>query len=316
MQPVKNRIISHTSIRTYTSDLEWNPAKHGLFYLLELDNGEKLGSTGGQSNANELGAYGCVVNRHNGYIKQSESKDYIVEWFYIDKDKIVGADKLKNASYDKLVHEMIFKYDPRVKYFKHNSDALAIDELDANGDIVARPLTHSEYLTYLDKLFKDSVQNVRPPLDVRQQKMVDERKDFLNNNKDADMIINVESNHTRAGKDKTNYKGINTDTQVVFDFSGYFATFQIIDEFDSSADVEVATRGKTKDQILQDTIDVLAQGKRPWLMISTYNDEESDRIQLLSLFKNANVEIIIDEVDYQVWKQTELLEGIVTNVIS
>jgi hypothetical protein len=316
MQPVKNRIISHTPVRVYTSDLEWSTEKHGLFYLLKLDNGEKLGSSGGQSNANELGAYGCIVNTHNNYPKRSESKDYHVEWLYIDKDKIVGANKLKNASYDKLVHGMIFEYDPRVKYFKHNSDALAIDELDANGDIVERPLTQDEYLDYLDKLFKDSILNERFPLDVRQQKMVNEREDFLNNNKDADMIINVESNHTRAGKDKTNYKGINTDTQVVFDFSGYFATFQITSEFDSDVDVEVVTRGKTKEQILQDTIDALVQGKRPWLMISTYNDEESDRIQLLSLFKNANVEIIIDEVDYQVWKQPKLLEGIVTNVIS
>jgi|SaaInl6LU_22_DNA_1037377.scaffolds.fasta_scaffold03399_4 hypothetical protein len=316
MQSVKNRIISHTPIRTYTDELEWHPDKHALCYLLELDNGEKCGSSGGQNNAKELGAYGCIVDTHNNYSKRSESKDYRVKWLYIDKNKIVGADKLKNASYDKLVHEMIFEYDPRVKYFKHNSDALAIDELDANGDIVERPLTYNEYLNYLDTLFKDSVQNERFPLDVRQQKMVNERKDFLNINKDADMIINIESNHTRAGKDKTNYKGINSDTQVIFDFSGYFATFQITSEFDSNVDVEVVTRGKTKEEILQDTIDALVQGKRPWLMISTYNNEESDRIQLLSLFKNANIEIIIDEVDYQVWKQTELLEGIVTNVIA
>ena len=71
MQQVKNRIISHNPIRTYTDDLEWNTDSHALCYLLELDNGGKLGSTGGQSNANELGAYGCVVNRHNGYVKQS-----------------------------------------------------------------------------------------------------------------------------------------------------------------------------------------------------------------------------------------------------
>lgn len=316
MQPVKNRIISHIPIRTYTSDLEWHLEKHALFYLLELDNGEKFGSSGGQKNAQELGAYGCIVDTHSNYSKRSESKDYSVEWLYIDKDKIVGASNLKNASYDKLVHGMIFDYDPRVKYFKHNADALAIDELDADGLIVERPLTQEEYLGYLDALFKDSVQNERFPLDVRQQKMVDEREQFLKNNQDADIIINVESNHTRAGKDKTNYKGINPDTQVIFDFSGYFATFQITDEFDNNVDVEVVTRGKTKDEILQNVIDALKNGKRPWLMISTYNDEESDRIQLLSLFKNANIEIIIDEVDYQVWKQTELLEGIVTNVIS
>ena len=93
--------------------------------------------------------------------------------------------------------------------------------------------------------------------------MVNERKDFLNINKDTDMIINIESNHTRAGKDKTNYKGINPDTQVIFDFSGYFATFQITSEFDSNVDVEVVTRSKTKEEILQDTIDALIQGKRP-----------------------------------------------------
>jgi hypothetical protein len=34
------------------------------------------------------------------------------------------------------------------------------------------------------------------------------------------------------------------------------------------------------------------------------------------LFKDANIEIIIDEVDYQVWKQKNLIKGIVANVIA
>ena len=51
-------------------------------------------------------------------------------------------------------------------------------------------------------------------------------------------------------------------------------------------------------------------------MISTYNDEDSDRIDLLNLFKDANIEIIMDEVDYQIWKQKDLIKGIVANVIA
>ena len=165
-------------------------------------------------------------------------------------------------------------------------------------------------------LFNNGVAKKPYPLDVRQQKMVNERTQFLNSNKDAQMIINVESNHTRAGKDKTNYKGIQPETQVIFDFSGYFATWQITDEFDTTLDHPVYTRGKNKDQIINEIAGALEQNKRVWVMISTYNDENSDRIHLLNLFKHANIEIVIDEVDYQVWKQLGLIEGIITNVIA
>ena len=313
MQLVKNRIINNVPIRTYTDDNTWHPDKHALLYIFD-DN--KLGSSGDQVDARELGAYSCIVKTHQGYSKRSEFKDHTVEWLFVDISKITVNRTRKNKQYDKDVHEMIMDLDPKVSISKHNSDALTIAELDKNGDVVDRLLTQEEYLNYCDTLFNDSITPTPFPLDLRQQKMVDERKVFVDNNNDAQMIIHIESNHTRAGKDKTNYKGIQKETQVVFDFSGYFATWQITDEFDPRLDHPVYTRGKNKEQILQEIIDVLKKGKRVWVMISTYNDEDSDRIDLLNLFKDANIEIIIDEVDYQVWKQKNLIKGIVANVIA
>jgi len=313
MQLVKNRIINNVPIRTYTDDNTWHPEKHALLYILDE---KKFGSSGGQSNAIELGAYGCIVATHQGYGKRSEFRDYTVEWLFVDLSKITVNRTRANKQYDKDIHEMIMELDPRVLVSKHNVDTLAIAELDSNGDIFERLLTQTEYLNYCDTLFNDGIKPTPFPLDVRQQKMVDERKVFVDNNNDAQMIIHIESNHTRAGKDKTNYKGIQKETQVIFDFSGYFATWQITDEFDSRLDHPVYTRGKNKEQILQEIVDVLKVNKRPWVMISTYNDEENERIDLLNLFKDTNIEIIIDEVDYQVWKQTDLIKGIVANVIS
>ena len=313
MQPVKNRNISYTPIRTYTEDREWHPNKHALLYFLE---GFKLGSSGDQLNAIELGPYGCIVETHKGYSKRSESSVLNVDWFYVDINKIKVNRNRKNKQYDKDVHEMIMSYDPCVRYSSVNSDALEILELDHNGNKTYRLLTQDEYLFYMDLLFSGGVVKQKFPLHTRQKEVIDARKDFNENNKDADLIVNLESLHTRFGKDKTNYQGIKPETQVIFDLSGYFATWQITDEFDPLKDHPVYTRGKTKEFILEEIVDALRNNKRVWVMISTYNDENSDRIELLSLFKDANIEVIIDEADYQVWQQIGLLTKVITNVIS
>ena len=50
--------------------------------------------------------------------------------------------------------------------------------------------------------------------------------------------------------------------------------------------------------------------------MSMFNDEDSDRIELISLFKNTNAELIIDEVDYAAWSKIEIIKKVVENVIN
>ena len=311
MQPVKNRNIEHTPIRTYTKSSIWDPTTQALFYILDK---KKFGSSGGQENALELGPYGCIVDTHKNYPKRSEFSIMDVSWLIIDKDKIQG--NRENEQYDKNIHKMIMDYDDKVSISPYNDDVLQILEgYDEKGKDIYRSLTQNEYIEYLDNIFSEIEDKEDYPLDTNQIDIVKNRHKFHENNNDADFILDIESCHTRLGKDKVNAKGIRPTTQVVFDISGYFGTWQIVKEFGKN-EIPVYTRGKSKERILREICDLLKDNKRPWVMISTYNNEDSERIDLLKLFKNANIQIIADEVDYQMWKQAELLGKMIENVIS
>jgi len=304
---VRNRDFADKPSFWYTNDLEWDPDKHAGFYVME----NKLGSTGGQVEAMKLGLFGCVVETHKGYSKRSEFGTYFVEWGCVDISKISQAGNRKNKQFDKDIHDMIISIDPRVKIDPANDDALIIK----TGHEEYRPLTPAEIFQYLDQLFsKDFNKKVYPP-HTRQLEIIKSRRDFLLDNRDKDLILNVESLHTRFGKDKTNYLGIQPETEMVVVFSGYFATFQIVTELDPGNDQAVETRARSKEAISNDIVSARKNGKRVWLLISTYNDEDSDRIELLSLFKNVNVEIVIDEVDYQAWGQINLIRKALEYVI-
>ena len=307
MKTVKNRNIQDLPSFWFTEDLEWDVNKHALIYLLDPN---KLGSSGGQENANELGAFGCIVATHKGYQKRSETRTFDVLWGIIDISKIKGD--IKNQQYDKLIHDMIIDYDPRVKIDPHNTDAL----IYKNSKNSTRQLSFEEILNYLNILFNKGIHKIVYPPHTRQLQIIKDRVNFNKQNLDKDLILNVESLHTRFGKDKTNYQGIMPETELVVDFSGYFATFQIISEFNPEIDYAVQTRGRGTEDIVNDIIAAKEKGMRPWLLLSTYNDELSDRIDLLKLFRNVNIEFIIDEVDYQAWKQVELIKKALENVIA
>jgi len=278
MKLVKNRDFSPTPSFWYTKDLEWNVDKHAGLYLLEPN---KLGSTGGQTNATELGLFGCVCNTHEHYSKRSENKVLSVFWGCIDISLIVGGANIKDKQYDKLVQNMIIALDPRVKRDETNKDALVIK----TGAGTYRKLTFDELLDYLNVLFGNGVKKQVFLPHTRQQKNILERNDFVMNNRDKSLIVNVENCHTRFGKDKNNYLGIRSETEVILVFSGYFATFQITDEFDPSRDYAVQTRGRSVAAIIEDVIIGREQQKRIWLLISTYNDFNSSRIKMLTILK-------------------------------
>lgn len=304
---VKNRDFVDQPSFWYTQDHEWNPAKHAGFYVMN----NKLGSTGGQANAQDLGLFGCVVETHKGYSKRSEFGTMTVYHGCIDISKIKQIKDRKNKQYDKDVHDMIINYDPRVKRDPANDDALLI-----KTDVKEyRPLTPQEIFDYLNELFGRGAQEKKFPPHTRQLEIIKARRDFVKNNLSKDLIVNIESLHTRFGKDKTNYLAIQPETEIIFDFSGYFATFQITSEFDPDKDQAITTRARSKDDILADIISARQAGKRAWVLISTYNDENSERIDLIKLFQNTNVEFLIDEVDYQAWGQVELIKKALENVI-
>jgi len=305
---VKNRNFKDLPSFWWTNDQEWNLEKHAGFYIMN----NKFGSTGGQANAQELGLFGCVVETHKSYSKRSEFGTFEVHYGCIDISKIKQTKKRKNKQYDKDVHEMIINLDPKVKHDPTNSDGLLI-KTDTD---TYRPLTTEEILEYLTILFGEGKKKITFPAHTRQLEIIKGRREFLEQNLESDLILNIESIHTRFGKDKTNYLSIQPETEIIFDCSAYFATFQITSEFDPNRDQAVETRGHSKEEILNDIISARRDGKRVWVLISMFNDEDSDRIELISLFKNVNVELIIDEVDYAAWSKIEIIKKIVENVIN
>jgi hypothetical protein len=305
---VKNRVFIDRPSFWYTNDLEWHPEKHAGLYVMD----NKVGSTGGQDDALNLGLFGCVVNTHKNYSKRSEFGTFTVHHGCIDITKIKQIKKRQNKQYDKDVQDMIIEHDPRVKHDPTNSDALLIK----TGPNEFRPLTPEEIFNYLNTLFGKGVDKKVYPPHTRQLEIIKGRQDFVKQHQTSDLIVNIESLHTRFGKDKTNYLAIQPETEIIFDFAGFFATFQITSEFDPDLDQEVETRGRGSEDILKDIIQARTDSKRVWVLISTYNDEESDRISLIKLFKNANIEFLIDEVDYQAWAQIELIKKALENAIS
>lgn len=307
MKTVKNRNFKDLPSFWWTNDQEWNPEKHAGFYIMN----NKFGSTGGQANAQELGLFGCVVETHKSYSKRSEFGTFDVYYGCVDISKIKQTKKRKNKQYDKDVHEMIIDLDPKVKHDPANADCLLI-----KTDTGTRPLTTEEILEYLTILFGEGKKKNQFPAHTRQLEIIKGRREFLEQNLESDLILNIESIHTRFGKDKTNYLCIQPETEIIFDCSAYFATFQITSEFDPDRDQAVETRSRSKEEILDDIISARHNGKRVWVLMSMFNDEDSDRIELISLFKNTNAELIIDEVDYAAWSKIEIIKKVVENVIN
>ena len=305
---VKNRNFIDLPSFWWTNDQEWNSEKHAAFYVMN----NKLGSAGGQLNAQELGLFGCVVETHKSYSKRSEFGTFDVYHGCIEISKIKQTKKRKNKQYDKDVIDMIIDYDPKVKHDPANSDGLVI-KTDTD---TYRPLTPNEIFEYLKILFGEGKKKNPFPAHTRQLEIIKGRRDFLEQNQKNDLILNIESIHTRFGKDKTNYLSIQPETEIIFDCSAYFATFQITSEFDPDCDQAVETRSRSKEEILNDIISARRNGKRVWVLMSMFNDEDSERIELISLFKNTNAELIIDEVDYAAWSKIEIIKKVVEHVIN
>ena len=313
---IKNRNINPLPARVFSESYEktgkFDPTKHALLYQIL----NKNGSSGNQSNAVELGALGCIENTHKNYgssrmegLGEYATKDIDLEWVIVDVEKITGYEKVSNAQYDRLVNKMFRDFDPRIKQGK-NADSL-IYQIDQETQ---RPLTTAEIHELYDKVFGDGVKKTVYPPHTRQQEIFAERSDFRKQNKDSKLIINLESAHTRIGKDKINYLGVDDDHQVIIDFSGYFATWQIQDELGQD-DHWIETRDRSVDDILKDCLFGLQQGKRIWLAVSTYIDGDHEKIKMLNIFKNANVALIIDEPDYQQWRQFDFFNEVLENVI-
>lgn len=315
---VKNRNINPLPARVYSESYsktgKFNPKLHALLYQML----NKNGSSGNQENALKLGAYGCLVNTHKNYgssrmegIGEYSVKNVDLEWVIVDVNKIKGYEKIVNAQYDRLVNKMFTEFDPRIKINRQkNADSL-VYQVDQERQ---RPLTTAEIHELYDKVFGNGVKKTVYPPHTRQQEIFQERKDYREKNRNSKLLINLESAHTRFGKDKTNYLGLDNGAQVIIDFSGYFATWQIQDELGKD-DHWIETRDRSVNDILKDCLFGLQQGKRIWLAISTYIDGNHEKIKMLDVFKNANVAIIIDEPDYQQWRQFDFFNEVLENVI-
>lgn len=313
---IKNRNINPLPARVFSESYEktgqFDPRRHALLYQLL----NKNGSSGNQSNAVKLGALGCIENTHKNYgssrmegLGEFAIKNIEVEWVIVDINKIKGHEKVSNSQYDRLVNKQFREFDPRIKQGK-NADSL-VYQVDQETQ---RPLTTTEIHELYDNVFGNGVKKTVYPPHTRQQEIFTERADFRKQNKIKKLIINLESAHTRIGKDKINYLGLDPEHQVILDFSGYFATWQIQGELGEN-DHWIDTRNRYVDDILKDILFGLQQGKRIWLAISTYVDGNHEKIKMLNIFKNANVVGIIDEPDYQQWRQFKFFNEVLENVI-
>lgn len=313
---MKNRNINPLPARVFSESYEktgqFDPRRHAILYQLL----NKNGSSGNQSNAVELGALGCIENTHKNYgssrmegLGEFAIKNIEVEWVIVDINKIKGHEKVSNSQYDRLVNKHFREFDPRIKQGK-NADSL-VYQVDQETQ---RPLTTKEIHELYDNVFGDGVKKTVYPPHTRQQEIFTERAEFRKQNKIKKLIINLESAHTRIGKDKINALGLDPEHQIIIDFSGFFATWQIQGELDNN-DHWVDTRNRYIDDILQDVLYGLQQGKRIWIAVSTYIDGNHEKIKMLNIFKNANVVGIIDEPDYQQWRQFEFFNEVLENVI-
>jgi hypothetical protein len=308
INPLPARVLSES----YEKTGQFDPRRHALLYQIF----NKNGSSGNQINAVALGALGCIENTHKNYgssrmegLGEYAIKDIDLEWVIVDINKIKGHEKVSNSQYDRLVNKQFREFDARIKQGK-NPDSL-VYQVDQETQ---RPLTTAEIHELYDNVFSDGVKKTVCPPHTRQQEIFAERTDFRKQNKIKKLIINLESAHTRFGKDKTNVLGLDPEHQIIVDFSGYFATWQIQDELGKD-DHWIETRNSSVDDILKDILFGLQQGKRIWLAISTYIDDNHEKIKMLNVLKNANVALIIDEPDYQQWRQRNFFNEVLENVI-
>jgi hypothetical protein len=313
---IRNRNINPLPARVFSESYKktgkFDPKSHAILYQIL----NKNGSSGNQINAVELGALGCIENTHKNYgssrmegLGEFAIKNIELEWVIVDINKIKGHEKVSNSQYDRLVNKQFREFDARIKQGK-NADSL-VYQVDQETQ---RPLTTTEIHELYDNVFGDGVKKTVYPPHTRQQEIFVERANFRKQNKIKKLIINLESAHTRFGKDKTNAFGLDTEHQIIIDFSGFFATWQIQNELDNN-EHWIETRDRSTDDILQDVLYGLQQGKRIWIAISTYIDGNHEKIKMLNIFKNANVVGIVDEPDYQQWRQFEFFNEVLENVI-
>ena len=316
MSQLKHRKLHNTPARVFSKSFAetgiFDNTRHALTYILL----NKNGSSGGQANANELGAHECIKLTHDQYSPRGEGLgDRAItppdlHWVITDIDKIKGHNKIKTCQYDEPINKMFRAHNPRIKR-GINQDTL-VYQVNQNTQ---RPLTSEEILDCYDKEFGNGVKKTVYPPDTIQQEVIKERAEHREQNKNANLLINSENLHTRLGKDKVNALGIAPKCKVVIDISGFFATWQIKDELGEN-DYWVETQQVSIEKIKEDIEYGLLEGKRIWLPISSYITEDHEKIKLLELFKDTNVAIVVDEPDYQVWKQIDLIPGVLKYVIN
>ena len=80
-------------------------------------------------------------------------------------------------------------------------------------------------------------------------------------------------------------------------------------------DMWIDWRGRSVEEIMKDIDVAVDKNKNIHLAVSGFESENGERLQVLKLFKGLDVTIVVDEPDFQQWKQPKLYKRILKYVV-
>lgn len=294
----------------HSSNPEWNPIKQALVYI-DTTIGKFVGSSGGQDNAENMTPYECIVATMKQYQNRGDDRIHDIDWGVIDIDRIKNSHKLdptgkKQRQFDRLIRQQIMEHDKGLRPSKTNNEILERNK---------KKLSLDECLAILDDVYgSNRNQPSIIPLDSNQIKIKQDRIAVRTQQKNRQILINCETAHTRIGKNNINYHGVNPNCRIFLYPTGFFATHQIADTM-TKQDKWIDWRGRSVEEIMKDIDVAVDKNKNIHLAVSGFESENSERLQVLKLFKGLDVTIVVDEPDHHQWKQPKLYKRILKYVV-
>ena len=306
---LKQRNISDVPNFWYSDIKTWDPTKQALVYI-DTTISKVVGSSGGQTNAENMTPYECIVATHEQYSNRGDNRVHNIVWGVIDINRIKNSHELDATNkdqrqFDRLIRKELIDKDTSLRVSKLNKEVLLKNN---------KQLSEEESLQLLEDAYGDSrTLPQQLPLDSNQLAICQARQYNRVKHKDKDLLVNAESGHTRLGKDKANKNGVDEGCEIFLYPSGFFATFQIEDEMTEN-DRWVKWMGRTPKQIMEDIYKGLASGKKVHIPVSGFEKGDSERLKVLKIFKGKPITITADEVDYQQWKQVDFYKKLLKYV--
>lgn len=305
-----HRNIKDTASFWYSELPEWNPHKQALAYI-DITISKFVGSSGGQDNAENMTPYECIVATMKTYSNRGDDRVHEIHWGVIDIDRIKNSHKLDptkkdQRQFDRLIRSQIMEHDKGLRINKINGEILERNK---------KKLSLDECLAILDEVYGPGRGKVSIiPLDSNQIQINKDRILVRTQQQNRQILVNIETAHTRIGKNNVNYHCVDPNCRVFIYPTGFFATHQISNIM-TEQDMWIEWRGRSVEEIMKDIGVAADKNKNIHLAVSGFESEQSERLKVLKLFKDINVTIVVDEPDYHQWKQPKLYKQILKYVV-